>query len=1010
LAYHSSDSDGTIASYAWTRTGGTGGAITLSSATTSQPTFTADTLTSNDTAVTHIFSLVVTDDDGATSTADTVTITVQPPANAAPTANAGPDQGNVASGATVALYGASSSDSDGTIASYAWTRTGGTGGAITLSSATASQPTFTADTLTSNDTAVTHIFSLVVTDDDGATSTADTVTITVQPPANAAPTANAGPDQGNVASGATVALYGASSSDSDGTIASYAWTRTGGTGGAITLSSATASQPTFTADTLTSNDTAVTHIFSLVVTDDDGATSTADTVTITVQPPANAAPTANAGPDQGNVASGATVALYGASSSDSDGTIASYAWTRTGGTGGAITLSSATASQPTFTADTLTSNDTAVTHTFSLVVTDDDGATSTADTVTITVQPPANAAPTANAGPDQGNVASGATVALYGASSSDSDGTIASYAWTRTGGTGGAITLSSATASQPTFTADTLTSNDTAVTHTFSLVVTDDDGATSTADTVTITVQPPANAAPTANAGPDQGSVASGATVTLDGTGSSDSDGTIASYAWTRTGGTGGAITLSSATASQPTFTADTLTPGSASVTHIFSLTVIDDDGTTSTTDTIIVTIQSGPTVSISGQPADYSGVISFDVLITFSKSVTGFVAGDITITGGAVTNLTGSGAGYTATITTSGGGDLSLTIPANIATDGAGNGNAASNAVGVSNTVVAEVQQQTSEFVLNRASSVIATMPDFGGFLGGGASLSTKGFYLNLRDNNGVMDLSGSLTPFVSSKNYVGKTVVWYQLRGVRSETVSTASDLLVGYVGGHFFLGERTLVGAVLLADFSSESNAGPNSSGSGRGFMVGPYFATDIGKSNLKFEGQALWGKSVNRISPIGTYTDQYYTERWMVRAKVDGDIQRGLWTISPGASVSYFSETQAPYTDSLANAIPAQTVALGEVKLGSDFARSFEAKNGNIIEMKLGLAAVTNFSITNSSGSQGFPLGSGTVRSRIDFGLSTLTDNNWNLSFNVFYDGIGVTGYKSYGGTVRASIRF
>ncbi len=34
----------------------------------------------------------------------------------------------------------------------------------------------------------------------------------------------------------------------------------------------------FTADTLTSNDTAVTHIFSLVVTDDDGTASTADSV------------------------------------------------------------------------------------------------------------------------------------------------------------------------------------------------------------------------------------------------------------------------------------------------------------------------------------------------------------------------------------------------------------------------------------------------------------------------------------------------------------------------------------------------------------------------------------------------------------------------------------------------------------------------------------------------------------------------------------------------------------
>jgi hypothetical protein len=62
----------------------------------------------------------------------------------------------------------------------------------------------------------------------------------------------------------------------------------------------------------------------------------------------------------------------------------------------------------------------------------------------------------------------------------------------------------------------------------------------------TVLGNPTANAAPTANAGVAQG-VASGASVTLDGSGSTDSDGTIANpggYAWSRTGGTGGSITL----------------------------------------------------------------------------------------------------------------------------------------------------------------------------------------------------------------------------------------------------------------------------------------------------------------------------------------------------------------------------------------------------------------------------------------------------------------------------------
>ncbi|MFY1709240.1 PKD domain-containing protein, partial [Tritonibacter scottomollicae] len=250
-----------------------------------------------------------------------------PPANAAPTANAGADQSET-SGTAVTLDGSGSSDSDGTIASYAWSRTGGTGtaGNAVLSDATAVNPSFTDASLTSNDGAVTHIFALVVTDDDGATSVADSVTVTITPPANAAPTANAGADQSEV-SGTAVTLDGSGSSDSDGTIASYAWSRTGGTGtaGNAVLSDATAVNPSFTDASLTSNDAAVTHIFALVVTDDDGATSVADSVTVTITPPANAAPTANAGADQSEV-SGTAVTLDGSGSSDSDGTIASYAW------------------------------------------------------------------------------------------------------------------------------------------------------------------------------------------------------------------------------------------------------------------------------------------------------------------------------------------------------------------------------------------------------------------------------------------------------------------------------------------------------------------------------------------------------------------------------------------------------------------------------------------------------------------------------------------------------------
>jgi hypothetical protein len=121
----------------------------------------------------------------------------------------------------------------------------------------------------------------------------------------------------------------------------------------------------------------------------------------------------------------------------------------------------------------------------------------------------------------------------------------------------------------------------------FSLTV-NDGTVNSSADTVTITVEAPTNTAPTSNAGPDQ-TVASAASVTLDGTSSSDADSDALTYTWSQTSGT--SVTLSSTTAAQPTFTAPTLAVGDADAVLVFSFTV--NDGTVnSSADTVTITVE----------------------------------------------------------------------------------------------------------------------------------------------------------------------------------------------------------------------------------------------------------------------------------------------------------------------------------------------------------------------------------------------------------------------------------
>ncbi len=118
-----------------------------------------------------------------------------------------------------------------------------------------------------------------------------------------------------------------------------------------------------------------------------------------------------------------------------------------------------------------------------------------------------------------------------------------------------------------------------------SLVV-DDGVLESDADVVTITVSED-NGAPIADAGPDQ-AVSVGASVSLDGTGSTDADHDPLQYTWSlTTRPAGSAASLSSTTAARPSFSAD--------VAGVFEATLVVSDGTTaSAADRVRVVAESG--------------------------------------------------------------------------------------------------------------------------------------------------------------------------------------------------------------------------------------------------------------------------------------------------------------------------------------------------------------------------------------------------------------------------------
>ena len=266
----------------------------------------------------------------------------------------------------------------------------------------------------------------------------------------------------------------------------------------------------------------------------------------------NAAPTASftATPN------GATVAVDATASTDPDGTVASYAWDFGDGTQGTGVTAAHTYAA---------SNSYVIT----LTVTDDQGATATTTQTVVVTKP--NVPPVAafTATPTK------LSVAFDASASADSDGSIVSYSWDfgdSTSGTG--VSPTHVYGAAGTFNAV--------------LTVTDNSGAT-TSLTKAVTVV--ANVAPVAafTATPTKLSVAFNAS------GSTDSDGSIASYSWDfgdSTSGTG------------------------VSPTHVYGaagtfnavLTVTDNNGaTTSLTKAVTVVANVAPVASFTATPTALS-------------------------------------------------------------------------------------------------------------------------------------------------------------------------------------------------------------------------------------------------------------------------------------------------------------------------------------------------------------------------------------------------------------------
>lgn len=224
------------------------------------------------------------------------------------------------------------------------------------------------------------------------------------------------------------------------------------------------------------------------------------------------------------------------------------------------------------------------------------------------------------------------------------------------------------------------------------------------------------------------------------------------------------------------------------------------------------------------------------------------------------------------------------------------------------------------------------------------------------------------------------------------------------VAYLGVDYLVTPSVLVGVLGQIDWGEEdSNLGSEIDGIGG--MAGPYLSARL-TPNLFFTTRAAYGISENEVSPIGTYTDDFSTDRWLASAELTGNWNVGNFRITPGTTVTYLQEDQHGYTDSRGVAIPSQTVSLGQVTFGPEVAYRFVGDRFTW-EPHLSVTGIWDFDDDDGIVA-GLIATDDDFRARMKAGV--LAQAAGGASFRIVgtLEGVGNGGYDAYGAQAWLSI--
>ncbi|MCP4339061.1 MAG: autotransporter domain-containing protein [Desulfobulbaceae bacterium] len=484
------------------------------------------------------------------------------------------------------------------------------------------------------------------------------------------------------------------------------------------------------------------------------------------------------------------------------------------------------------------------------------------------------------------------------------------------------------------------------------------------------------------------------------------------------------------------TYTADITPTGAGNLTIDINAGVAEDGATnpnTAATQVQVTYDSDSPAVEILNAPSIVANQDPFNVTFEFSEDVTGFVVGDISVANGNASNFGTTDANtYTADITPTGAGDLTIDINAGVAQDAATNTNTAATQVLVTcgpgcgeSATIARTQQVLQNFAGKRIRQITAQGPELSNLLinsdmGG----SINGFFatpfnlnFNGDESSNLGNFSASLQQFSNHYSSPRNDSDWYPvdfenpssaniwIKGRWTKVsddrgdIDEESDFGIIYLGADYRFTDDLLIGLLGQYDWLESSSKGMGSQAEGDGWMVGPYLVYRL-KDTLIMDVRVAWGQSDNKINPIGTYWDNYDSERWQLEGNLSGNFTEGNWHITPALGFNYFEDTQESYIDSNGFTIPGQSVELGTLSFGPKIVYMVNSYDGLKMHPFMTVKGLWDFKAPDIFDINGISSSTEELRAQVDLGISILTDQGINVKASYTHDGIGIDDYESH----------